>query len=856
MASLRKKKVRSTTGNNGFRVTNTIFNSDDVTSSPSRSRPDSSPARNSLDDNLERARKIRRKMDSFLGDSMKRDQDSVTQVFHVSIQGSASGTKKRALVNSSPTSHSNIREPSSPLQSPSKEVSPSPLRRQLQKSLSYVRESLEKLDASKTELNELQRPPRFLVLIDGIRHSNDNKVIHGDNLTLNVSENDKFIFFKNGPEIIKDLVVNRLLKLKGLDFGDNLLLVKPINRADGAILVNFGMDETNILAYFRRNKLWRTNSIKQANSRIKSVYNTYVDEGNRNNILRSPVFSPIRDPKFNTNSAKSQNDIHQSSSDHQKPEDHQNNKTTPEKGKNSIVGTQLSSRITRSGRTADLTSPVKVKTRKSLRELTPCVDETPAPFEPPLRYTFHDKHTFHISKNDFKTLYNNDWINDTIIDFFMNYEVEKAVEQGKVRPHEIYAFNSFFFQKLTLGKTLQKDPPYYENVKRWLMKVDLGRYTYAIIPINEHLHWYGCIIKGILQFVWNAKFKVDDPDEQSEGQDEAGVSSLDAESLSQSFPVGSKIEVFVFDSLGHSHPSISKALKGFIIGYCEDKYSITISKDDIRLLNVKVPRQNNFNDCGVHVIYNIKKWLDNTAECEKIWRKVRSAKTRREADKFFQSSERNNMRRELIELLLQLHRESNIDEHKEKGSFLVSSKLALENHEDDSDVEFIAEVSGEASPGRNGKQLVSADANLDLSQESGKDDKNSVFSDESIHVNNSKPSVQLDPSIFLVENSDSVTFVNPDYKSKVLMDSVGQIAVPLSFERFMNTVFNKRYKLITKKMFLHCIKLYENAARERDMYNAVAETLESLEIVGELLARKEALSESVAARPFSITHAR
>ena len=67
--------------------------------------------------------------------------------------------------------------------------------------------------------------------------------------------------------------------------------------------------------------------------------------------------------------------------------------------------------------------------------------EKPAPFEPDLQYTFPDNKIFRITAKDFATLYNNDWINDAVMDFA--YDIEEAINQGVVNREDVYAFNSF-----------------------------------------------------------------------------------------------------------------------------------------------------------------------------------------------------------------------------------------------------------------------------------------------------------------------------------------------------------------------------------------------------------------------------
>lgn len=313
--------------------------------------------------------------------------------------------------------------------------------------------------------------------------------------------------------------------------------------------------------------------------------------------------------------------------------------------------------------------------------------ETPAKFSPPLSYKFHDNKVFTVTQNDFKTLYNNDWINDTVIDFFIKYDIDKAVHKlNKFTVNEIYAFNSFFFTKLISSEE------YYANVKRWLNKIDLMLFPYIIIPINENLHWYGCIIRGLPELLERKKNEIDltneaetevtetevNEPEVTEPEIETSPNSQDI--LEVPNPQGRKrAEIFIFDSLSQRHNNIHIPLKLFIIDYCMDKHNIAIRKDEIRIQHARVPRQNNFNDCGIHVIYNIRKWLGHSTEIEKVWRNYQRAAYR----SYFVAEERNKMRRELIDLLLKLHEEQ---VHVDQGT-----------HESEDEVEVIEELLRSAS---------------------------------------------------------------------------------------------------------------------------------------------------------------
>lgn len=301
--------------------------------------------------------------------------------------------------------------------------------------------------------------------------------------------------------------------------------------------------------------------------------------------------------------------------------------------------------------------------------------EVPASFDPPLKYSLTNGKKFTIEYNDFKTLYNNDWINDTLIDFFIAYEIDKAATELKlIRDGDVYAFNSFFFTKLMSKPEEQEESPdYYGNIRRWLSKVDLMSYQSVIIPINEHLHWYCCIIKDLPKLLraakrrHNAQLKEEKTDKSSNGPapDEPEVQPK------------AVAEVFVFDSLRHRHPNIEEPLRTIIDNYSQEKYGIPIPGDMIKFTNARVPQQRNFNDCGIHVICNVGKWLSEPLVCEMMWRKMP-----KKSRGYFNISERLLMRKKLIELLLELHKNQPPDES--------NSGSGKEEEDSDDEIELIS----------------------------------------------------------------------------------------------------------------------------------------------------------------------
>ncbi|XP_050637330.1 sentrin-specific protease 1-like [Macaca thibetana thibetana] len=83
-----------------------------------------------------------------------------------------------------------------------------------------------------------------------------------------------------------------------------------------------------------------------------------------------------------------------------------------------------------------------------------------------------------ITRKDIQTLNHLNWLNDEIINFYMNMLMERSKEKGLPSVH---AFNMFFFTKLkTAG---------YQAVKRWTKKVDVFSVDILLVPIHLGVHW-------------------------------------------------------------------------------------------------------------------------------------------------------------------------------------------------------------------------------------------------------------------------------------------------------------------------------------------------------------------------------
>lgn len=467
-----------------------------------------------------------------------------------------------------------------------------------------------------------------------------------DKLFLNVSRNQKFLFFSREDMLINKLIVDRIKHLDTIKFGtDKKSLLIELKHYRGYIFATYTKDDAELIRFFDLQKQW--------------------------SVKPKPRHSPdelLAIMKLN----RLQNKEHV-----KLPANHIAPKIRPTRSNTSSGEAELLTTITNSD--GSITMVEKEKDE-------PIPYEKPADFDPELKFSFRNKKEFIISYSDFKTLYNNDWINDSLIDFFILYEIERAIyELHTVKENEIHAFNSFFFTKLMSKSDTYDTVDYYANIKRWLNKLDLMSFPYVIMPICENLHWYGCLIKGLPDLLKPAlppqdpDYEENKPKVKSQSPDTGSPSKSPATGFSRK--LSNVADIYIFDSLSQRHSNIGDPIKSFIVDYCYDKHGITVTKDRIRVHTAKVPKQKNFNDCGIHVIYNVRKLLSLPDECEKIWR----SNSKHVARMFFGATERLGMRKELIDKLLELHKKQT-ESHEEFKRLNPESNTKVEHSDDEIEV--------------------------------------------------------------------------------------------------------------------------------------------------------------------------
>uniref|UniRef100_A0A3Q4B3F1 Ubiquitin-like protease family profile domain-containing protein n=1 Tax=Mola mola TaxID=94237 RepID=A0A3Q4B3F1_MOLML len=98
-----------------------------------------------------------------------------------------------------------------------------------------------------------------------------------------------------------------------------------------------------------------------------------------------------------------------------------------------------------------------------------------------------------ITRKDLQTLSNLNWLNDEVINFYMNLLVERSKNPSLP---SVNTFNTFFYPKLRSSG--------YSAVRRWTKKTDIFSKDILLVPVHLGVHWCLSVVdfrkKSILYF--------------------------------------------------------------------------------------------------------------------------------------------------------------------------------------------------------------------------------------------------------------------------------------------------------------------------------------------------------------------
>ncbi|KAK1417593.1 hypothetical protein QVD17_26723 [Tagetes erecta] len=186
-----------------------------------------------------------------------------------------------------------------------------------------------------------------------------------------------------------------------------------------------------------------------------------------------------------------------------------------------------------------------------------------------------------ISKRDFQLLQPEKFINDTVVDFYIEY-----LKKFKPADARVHFFNSFFFRKLADFDEKQSrsvdSKEAFQRVHKWTKKVDIFQKDYIFIPVNFRLHWS-------LVIICHPGEVVNFTDDELE--------------LSVKVPC-----ILHMDSIKGSHRGLDPCIKSYLWEEWKarnDYASEDISRKfmDLRFLQLEVPQQENSYDCGLFMLH-------------------------------------------------------------------------------------------------------------------------------------------------------------------------------------------------------------------------------------------------------------
>ncbi|CAD5312236.1 unnamed protein product [Arabidopsis thaliana] len=215
----------------------------------------------------------------------------------------------------------------------------------------------------------------------------------------------------------------------------------------------------------------------------------------------------------------------------------------------------------------------------------PSFDE---PFEDVV-YPKGDPDAVSICKRDVELLQPETFVNDTIIDFYINYLKNQIQTEEK---HRFHFFNSFFFRKLA---DLDKDPSSiadgkaaFLRVRKWTRKVDMFGKDYIFVPVNYNLHWSLIVICHPGEVANRTDLDLDD---------------------SKKVPC-----ILHMDSIKGSHAGLKNLVQTYLCEEWKERHKET--SDDIssrfmnlRFVSLELPQQENSFDCGLFLLHYLELFL-------------------------------------------------------------------------------------------------------------------------------------------------------------------------------------------------------------------------------------------------------
>lgn len=201
-----------------------------------------------------------------------------------------------------------------------------------------------------------------------------------------------------------------------------------------------------------------------------------------------------------------------------------------------------------------------------------------------------------ITEHDYKTLADEEFLNDNIINFYLTWLVQTKLSTRYKEMVHIYS--SHFYTRLrSKPKKCDKKTKAemaYEKVKGWTKKINIFEKRMLVFPICEESHWYLVIVCNPGHVLSQSREK--DFETKRSYQQKYGETK------------GYNPFIMVLDSLGGNHSSaISKIRQYLSFEHLEKrKLPLNFGKEKMGEKHPPIPYQPNSCDCGLFLLHYVE----------------------------------------------------------------------------------------------------------------------------------------------------------------------------------------------------------------------------------------------------------
>ena len=206
-------------------------------------------------------------------------------------------------------------------------------------------------------------------------------------------------------------------------------------------------------------------------------------------------------------------------------------------------------------------------------------------------------HTQPVTEHDYKTLAEDEFLNDNIINFYLTWLYENLNSKHK---EIIHIYSSHFYTRLK-SKPDKKDKSSktraeksYERVKGWTKKINIFDKRMLIFPICEESHWYLVIVCNpghVLSATRDKDFEAKRSYQQKYGETK-----------------GHNPFLMVLDSLGGSHSTALSKIRSYLTFEHLEKKKMprNFGKEKMAEKHPPIPLQPNSCDCGLFLLHYVE----------------------------------------------------------------------------------------------------------------------------------------------------------------------------------------------------------------------------------------------------------